>query len=157
MYCPKCGTLNDDNAFRCIQCGTVIQQVPSVVTSVKKTNTAVVVLVVVGTVIGIIVIISILVAIAIPGYLGYQMRTRNSMSQKEIRNACYAAATIFKENPTKILTIDDLRRKGIGTNPEVELVIDDGTMVNLSMHAKHSTGNKTYVADHNCNIKETQP
>ena len=26
MYCPRCGTQNDDNNFRCLQCGTVIQQ-----------------------------------------------------------------------------------------------------------------------------------
>ncbi|MHC4085648.1 MAG: zinc ribbon domain-containing protein [Planctomycetota bacterium] len=28
MYCPKCGTQNDDNAFRCIKCGEVIQPIP---------------------------------------------------------------------------------------------------------------------------------
>lgn len=28
MYCPKCGTLNDDNAFRCISCKVVIQPMP---------------------------------------------------------------------------------------------------------------------------------
>jgi hypothetical protein len=27
MYCPKCGTKNDDNAFRCINCSEVIQPV----------------------------------------------------------------------------------------------------------------------------------
>ena len=28
MYCPKCGTQNDDNAFRCVNCREIIQQVP---------------------------------------------------------------------------------------------------------------------------------
>ncbi len=28
MYCPKCGTQNDDNAFRCIKCSEVIQPIP---------------------------------------------------------------------------------------------------------------------------------
>ena len=28
MYCPKCGAQNDDNAFRCISCGVVIQAIP---------------------------------------------------------------------------------------------------------------------------------
>ena len=28
MYCPKCGTQNDDNAFRCVKCGEVIQPLP---------------------------------------------------------------------------------------------------------------------------------
>lgn len=27
MYCSSCGTFNDDNNFRCIQCGTVLQNV----------------------------------------------------------------------------------------------------------------------------------
>jgi uncharacterized membrane protein YvbJ len=25
MYCRKCGTKNDDNAYRCVQCGEVVQ------------------------------------------------------------------------------------------------------------------------------------
>ena len=25
MYCSKCGTQNDDNAFKCVRCGEVIQ------------------------------------------------------------------------------------------------------------------------------------
>ncbi|MDX9722764.1 MAG: zinc ribbon domain-containing protein [Myxococcota bacterium] len=28
MYCPQCGVQNDDNAFRCIQCGSIVQQMP---------------------------------------------------------------------------------------------------------------------------------
>jgi uncharacterized protein (DUF983 family) len=28
MYCPKCGTQNDDNAFRCIKCSDIIQPIP---------------------------------------------------------------------------------------------------------------------------------
>lgn len=26
MYCPSCGTLNDQNNFRCVQCGNILQQ-----------------------------------------------------------------------------------------------------------------------------------
>jgi hypothetical protein len=29
MYCPKCGAPNDDNAFRCVKCHDVVQQVPT--------------------------------------------------------------------------------------------------------------------------------
>ncbi len=25
VFCTKCGTRNDDNAFKCVQCGTVLQ------------------------------------------------------------------------------------------------------------------------------------
>jgi len=28
MYCPKCGTPNNDNAFRCINCSGIIQGSP---------------------------------------------------------------------------------------------------------------------------------
>ena len=30
MYCKKCGALNDDNAYKCVQCGEVLQQAPAV-------------------------------------------------------------------------------------------------------------------------------
>lgn len=28
MYCTKCGAMNDDNAWKCTQCGEVIQRTP---------------------------------------------------------------------------------------------------------------------------------
>ena len=28
MYCPQCGTQNDDNAYRCVKCNEVIQAIP---------------------------------------------------------------------------------------------------------------------------------
>lgn len=27
MYCRKCGTQNDDNAYKCISCGNILQEV----------------------------------------------------------------------------------------------------------------------------------
>jgi hypothetical protein len=29
MYCRKCGSQNDDNAYRCVSCGEIIQQTAS--------------------------------------------------------------------------------------------------------------------------------
>ena len=29
MYCRNCGAPNDDNAWKCVQCGTVLQQAPA--------------------------------------------------------------------------------------------------------------------------------
>ena len=29
MYCQKCGMQNDDNAFRCVRCGEIIQDLPN--------------------------------------------------------------------------------------------------------------------------------
>lgn len=34
MYCPKCGTQNDDNNFHCTACNEVIQIVPPPVTDI---------------------------------------------------------------------------------------------------------------------------
>lgn len=28
MYCPKCGTKNDDNAYKCVQCREILQGTP---------------------------------------------------------------------------------------------------------------------------------
>jgi hypothetical protein len=30
MYCRKCGTKNDDNAFKCVACGEILQQIQQV-------------------------------------------------------------------------------------------------------------------------------
>ena len=30
MYCRKCGQQNDDNNFKCVKCGEVLQQVQTV-------------------------------------------------------------------------------------------------------------------------------
>lgn len=29
MFCPQCGSKNDDNAYRCTSCGAVIQEAPA--------------------------------------------------------------------------------------------------------------------------------
>jgi hypothetical protein len=31
MYCPKCGTQNDDNAWKCTQCGSELRAAPAAV------------------------------------------------------------------------------------------------------------------------------
>jgi len=153
MYCPKCGKKNDDNAYKCTKCGTIIQQVPTE----KKSNTAVIILVIAGIVVGLFLLIAILAAIAIPSFVNYQTKARDALAQAEIKNACTAAAAFFIDHPDKTITLDDLKEKGIAAHPDVELAIEDGTMEALSMRAKHIKGNKIYVADRNCAIKEIQP
>jgi Tfp pilus assembly major pilin PilA len=153
MYCPKCGTKNDDNAYKCTKCNTIIQQAPAE----KKSNTAVVVLVIAGIVVGLFILIGILAAIAIPSYVSYQAKARDAMAQAEVKNACTAAAAFFMEHPDKTIMLDDLKEKGVVANPDVELVIENGTMGDLSIRAKHTKGRKIYVADRNCAIQEIQP
>ncbi len=150
MYCPKCGKKNDDNAYKCTRCGTVIQ-------GEKKSKTAVIVLVIAGIAVGFFILLAILAAIAIPSFVGYRAKARDAMAQAEVKNACTAAAAFFMEHPNKTITVDDLKEQGIARNPEVDLVIENGTMGNLSIRARHTQGRKTYVADRNCTIREVQP
>jgi competence protein ComGC len=153
MYCPKCGKKNDNNAYKCTKCGTIIQQAPGG----KKSNTAVIVLVIAGIAVGLFMLVGILAAIAIPSFVKYQAKARDAMAQAEVKNACTAAAAFFMEHPDKTITLDDLKEKGMAANPEVELVIEKGTIGDLSLRARHTKGRKTYVADSNCAIREIQP
>jgi Tfp pilus assembly protein PilE len=153
MYCPKCGKKNDDNAYKCTKCGTIIQQAPGG----KKSNTAVIVLVIAGIAVGLFILIGILAAIAIPSFVSYQAKARDAVAQAEVKNACTAAAAFFLEHPDKTITLDDLKEKGVASTPDVELVIENGTMRDLSLSARHTKGRHTYVADRNCAIREIQP
>ena len=38
MYCPKCGTRNDDNSYKCVQCGEAMQPAQGPVAPVKIPN-----------------------------------------------------------------------------------------------------------------------
>lgn len=38
MFCRKCGSVNDDNAFKCAKCGEVLQQVQGDVPAQKVPN-----------------------------------------------------------------------------------------------------------------------
>lgn len=106
MYCPRCGTQNDDNAFKCIKCGTIIQQIPFTTVPVKKSNTAGIVLAVIGGIFGLIMVIGILAAIAIPQFAAYRVRAYNTQARTEIQKACNAASSFFIEHPDKIITGD---------------------------------------------------
>jgi type II secretory pathway pseudopilin PulG len=48
MYCPKCGTQNDDNAFKCVKCGEVLQQAGAATTAPATTSTKAVLSLVLG-------------------------------------------------------------------------------------------------------------
>jgi Tfp pilus assembly protein PilE len=142
---------NDDNAYKCTKCGTVIEQVG------EKTNSAVIVLVIAAIALAFFAVIGILAAIAIPSFINYQAKARNAMAQAEVKNACHTAAAFFVEHPDKTVIIADLKEQGVATNPDVELSIENGTMEGSSIRAKHSKGNRVYVADKNCDIQETRP
>ncbi len=153
MYCPKCGKKNDDNAYKCTKCGKILHEEAGK----KKSNTAIIVLVIAGIAVGLLIFIAILAAIAIPSFVNYQAKARDAMAQAEVKNACTAAAAFFMEHPDKNITLDDLKEQGVVKNPEVEVAIENGTMKDLSIRARHTKGRKTYVADRDCAIREIQP
>jgi len=158
MYCPKCGIKNDDNAFRCVKCGIIIQQIPSI--PLKKDNTSTILLIVIGVVFGLMIVISIigiLAAIAIPQFAAYRTRAYNAQACTELQKACAAAGSFFKGHPDQIITLDNLKETGVIMSPDIELFIEDGTKENLKVRAKHEKGNKIYITDQNCNIQQINP
>lgn len=95
MYCPKCGTQNDDNAYKCTTCGIMLQRI----SPEKKSNTAVIVVVIV--VAGAFVffaVAGILAAIAIPAYLDYTVKAKISEVADGFDVLSQAAAEYHADN-----------------------------------------------------------
>jgi len=95
MYCPKCGTQNDDNAYKCTTCGLILQRVAPE----KKSNTAVIVVViVVAAAFVFFAVAGILAAIAIPAYLDYTVKARLSEVAAAFDDLSQAAADYHAGN-----------------------------------------------------------
>jgi Tfp pilus assembly protein PilE len=140
MYCPKCGTQNEDNAFKCIRCGTIIQKIPGRVVTLKKSNTAVIVLAIVGAFVGVIMIIGILAAIAIPQFSAYRTRSYNSVAQSDVRNLATAEEAYYVDYSTYTSSVSALSGT-YGYMPSTNVNVSlEGTIT-----AYHTSGNKTYV------------
>jgi Tfp pilus assembly protein PilE len=150
MYCPKCGTQNDDNAYKCTKCGIIMPRLDAK----KKTNTTVVVLIVAAAALVLFAVIGILAAIAIPSFVNQQTKARNAMAKTEVTNACHAAAAFFMEHPDKTITLAALKEQGVGANADIDVSIENGTMNSLAIRARHKKGNRVYAADKNCDVQE---
>jgi hypothetical protein len=158
MYCPECGTQNDDNAFKCVKCGIIIQQVPiPPPIPVKQSNTAVVVLAICGGAFGLIVILGILAAIAIPNFISYRQKAVDAQTEAVLYDACSEARAYFLEYANDNVNYEILAERGLIIPPEIEFYIEDFTRENLTMTARHMRGNKTFVSDKECNIEEEYP
>jgi len=146
MYCPKCGTQNDDNNFRCVKCGTIIQQIPHAITPVKANGTAAIVVAIIAGVFVFIAVIGILAAIAIPQFAAYRTRSYNAAAQADLRNAATAQEAYYIDNVTYTDSIKDLAGSFYG------LYISEGVTVEIisadenyyHMIASHEAGNKKY-------------
>ena len=161
MYCPECGTQNDDNAFRCVSCGIVIQQVavpPPL--PVKKSNTVVIVLAICGgifAVFAILAIIGILAAIAIPNFIAYRQKAYDAQAQALILSACTEAQGYFLEYANDAISYDILVERGISIPPEIDFHIEDPTRENLTLTAMHVQGDKLFISDKECNLAAQNP
>lgn len=156
MFCSKCGSPNDDNAFKCVQCGTVIQALPPPVVSVKQSNAPIVIVMVVVGLFFLIMVIGILAAIAIPQFAAYRIRAHDAMASATLSNACTAANTVLLKNPNETLTLETLVQAGLNMPPGVEINIEDDDPENLVLTARHQKGRKTYATDLDCNVQEVE-
>lgn len=158
MYCPQCGTQNDDNAFRCVACGTVIQQVPvPPPLPVQKSNTVAIVLAVCGGIFGVITIIGILAAIAVPNFIAYRQKAYDAQAEAFIRNACTEAQNYFLEFSNDTISYDALVERGISIPPGIDFHIEDPSRENLTMTARHANGDRIFISDNECNIEARYP
>jgi len=158
MYCPECGTQNDDNAFRCVRCGIVIQQVPvPPPLPVKKSNTVAIVLAICGGIFGVIFILGILAAIAIPNFIAYRQKAYDSQAEALILGACTEAQGYFLEYANDTISYDILVERGISIPPEIDFHIEDPTRENLTLTAMHVQGDKIFISDKECNIEAQDP
>lgn len=148
MYCPKCGTQNDDNAFRCIKCGTIIQQTMQR-TVPAKSNTTAIVLIALGSVFGVFIVIGgigILAAIAIPQFNAYRVRSYNASAQADLMYAATAQEAYYIDNKTYTDSIEDLIRSdyGLTFNKGITIEVISGDEYSYKLIAFHEQGNIKY-------------
>lgn len=158
MYCPQCGTQNDDNAFRCVSCGIVIQQVavpPPL--PVRKNNTVAIVLAICGGIFAVIFIVGILAAIAIPNFIAYRQKAFDARAEALLYSACTEAQGYFLEYSNDTISYDILVERGISIPPEIDFHIEDPTRDNLILTAMHVQGDKFFISDKECNIEFQSP
>ena len=143
MYCPKCGTQNEDNNFKCINCGTIIQQIPQANVPVLASSTAGVILAIVGGIFFLIMIIGILAAIAIPQFNAYRTRSYNASAQADLMNAITAQEAFYIDHDTYTDSIEELEKTyGLFVNQDVTLQITKGNKDGYTMMAFNKNGNK---------------
>ena len=148
MYCSKCGTLNDDNAFRCIKCANIVQQLPPRIPA-SQDNSMGVVFAVIGGIVGLFVLIAIvgiLAAIAIPQFSAYRTRSYNAAAQADLRSAITAQEAYYVDNGSYTASIQRL------SGTEYALTLSQGVTIEIlsagkddyHMTAFHCNGDNKY-------------
>jgi Tfp pilus assembly protein PilE len=87
MYCPKCGTQNDDNALRCVKCGIAI----------KKTSTTLIVFLAIAAISLFFAVVSIF-AFGIPAYIDYTVKAKISEVTASLEALAQAASEYHVEH-----------------------------------------------------------
>jgi prepilin-type N-terminal cleavage/methylation domain-containing protein len=92
-------------------------------------------------------IIGILAMIAIPQFMGYSERSRNTAAQSDLRNAVTAQEAYFLENKIYAGSVDNLKDESYGLymsgNVSVTVLVGDGT--GYTMQSYHGSGDKTWI------------
>jgi hypothetical protein len=78
----------------------------------------------------------------------------NEKAKSDIKNAYVAAQAFFRGNPAGIISTDILNNFGYRATEGVNIKIDNGASMTISLSAKHSRGDTTYHVDASGNIKE---
>jgi type IV pilus assembly protein PilA len=147
MYCPKCGTQNDDNNFKCTNCGTIIQQIPSTNANapvMASSNVGIFIAVIAG-IMFFIAIIGILAAIAIPQFHAYRTRSYNAAAQADLRNAATTEAAFYVDNSKYTDSIEKLKNMyGLFISQGVTMQIIKANEDVFTITAFHENGDKTY-------------
>lgn len=147
MYCPKCGTQNDDNNYKCTNCGTIIQQMPysNANAPVMASSSIGVVVAIIAGIMFFIAIIGILAAIAIPQFYAYRQRSYNAAAQADLRNAATAQEGYFIDHQAFTNSLEDLvGTYGLYVSQGVTVQILEGNENGYNMRSLHEKGDNVY-------------
>jgi len=109
MFCSKCGNEVEAGAAFCGKCGQKVgQQGPAVKVSSGGSKTALIVLVVAGVFLFVIAIVGILAAIAIPNFLKYQAKAKQSEAKTNLKGLFVVEMEYYGDNGRYSDSFEDL-------------------------------------------------
>jgi prepilin-type N-terminal cleavage/methylation domain-containing protein len=92
-------------------------------------------------------VIGLLATIAIPNYLWYMKRARNTPAEADAKNAYTTAQGYFNDYPDGSISSAILTAYGFRQTTDVSVTVS-GTQETLSILTYHAAGDKTYTVDH---------
>lgn len=95
----------------------------------------------------------VITAIAIPNFIEYRTRARDAEASAAIKNAYTAAQAYFVDDPSAVVTMENLEQVGYRPGDGVVLTIEDGGQDTLKMSSYHVKGKTVYTVDAMGNIE----